>query len=80
MSKQALLEHEMGPEISGFAVFKEMRETQTFKIQDAIIEAYNIYQEYSPEKVLKLIEMENKNPNTAVPKKQFQDDSPFVRH
>ena len=49
MSKQALLEHEMGPEISGFIVFKEMYASNEVNIEEAITLAYKYYKEYPPD-------------------------------
>ena len=49
----------MGPEISGFIVFKEMRENQQFKIEEAIELGYKYYLQHNPDLVLKQIEKEN---------------------
>lgn len=59
MSKQALLEHEMGPEISGFVVFKEMRDNQQFNIEEAISIAHGYFKKHSPESVFKMIAKDN---------------------
>lgn len=60
MSKQELIDHEMGPEVSGFMVFKEMKEKQSWNIQDAILLAHKYFLEYPPVKVLELIDLDNR--------------------
>ena len=54
LCKKALLEQEM-PEISGFIVFKEIRESQGFKIQESILLAKSLFDKHPPDTVTKLI-------------------------
>ena len=64
LSKRDLLEQET-PEISGFIVFREMRENQSFNIEESIELAHKIYREFPPDGMFKLIEKDNKSTDTA---------------
>jgi len=74
--KQKLIEHEQ-PEISGFIVFKEARESNGFEVQESILLAFQYFKKHPPREVFKLIEQENGKDQKQ--RKLFQKDSPFVR-
>lgn len=77
ISKTSLMEYEC-PEISGHAVFKEMRENQSYNIEEAIDLGYQYYKKYPIEEVYKMVEEENKNETRK--RFLFEVDSPCIRY
>ena len=66
------------PEISGHAVFKEMRENQSYNIEEAIELGYQYYKKYPIEEVYKMVETENQNETRK--RFLFEVDSPCIRY
>jgi len=67
------------PEISGFVVFKEMRDNQSFNIEEAILTAHKLYIKHPPEKVFQLIAKDNTSSEATRKLSVFVEDSPCLR-
>ena len=48
------------PEISGFEVFNNVKENQAFMVQESIIKAKYIFDQYPPNIIKEMIDKENK--------------------
>jgi hypothetical protein len=58
LTKQQLMDCEE-PSISGFMVFKEIKDNQEFKVEEAISLASKYFNEHNPSKVFELIKKDN---------------------